>query len=137
MNGALKPAMLPIVLIRATPAAAAAPVRNCVGSVQKFGSAAKIAMAVIEMTAMVSTGEPANRASGMLTAPAIGGAGDVPGAEAAAAGVARPEVEGDGGRDVRDRRDEALLEDVELGAGLRLEAVDDRREEERARRGRR
>ena len=30
-------------------------------------------MAVIEMTAMVSTGEPAYRASGMLTAPAIAG----------------------------------------------------------------
>src|SRR3954451_16292634 len=73
MNGAEKPAMLPIVLISATPAAAATPVRNCVGSVQKFGRAAKIAIAVTEITAMVAAGEPANRASGMLTAPARAG----------------------------------------------------------------
>src|SRR3954451_19445364 len=73
MNGAEKPAMLPTVLMSATPAAAATPVRNCVGSVQKLGSAAKIAMAVIEMIAMVRAGDPANRASGMLIAPARAG----------------------------------------------------------------
>ena len=71
--GAAKPAMLPMVLIRAMPAAAATPVRNWVGTVQKFGRAEKIAQAVTVMTAMVRAGEPANRASGMLTAPATAG----------------------------------------------------------------
>ena len=74
MNGALKPARLPTVLMRATPAAAAMPVRNFVGSVQKFGSAEKIAMAVRVMTAIVAAGEPAYSASGIETAPRIAGA---------------------------------------------------------------
>src|SRR5690349_9392448 len=73
MNGAENPAKFPIVLMSATPAAAAAPVRKRVGSVQKFGSAAKMADAVMVMTAIVATGEPVNSASGMLTAPASAG----------------------------------------------------------------
>ena len=73
MYGAAKPARLPMVLIRAIPAAAAAPVRNWVGTVQKFGSAEKIAQAVTVMIAMVRAGLPAYRASRMLTAPASAG----------------------------------------------------------------
>src|SRR3954451_4651251 len=73
MYGALKPARFPIVLIRATPAAAATPVRNWVGRVQKFGSAAKIAHAVTVMTIIVATGEPMNSARGIDTAPASAG----------------------------------------------------------------
>src|SRR6478736_1486667 len=73
MYGALKPARFPIVLMSATPAAAAAPVRKRVGSVQKFGSAAKIAEAVIVMTAIVATGEPAKRATGIVTPPTRAG----------------------------------------------------------------
>src|SRR6478609_3006924 len=73
MYGAVNPAMLPMVLIRAMPAAAAAPVRNWVGTVQKLGSAAKMDMAVMVMTAMVAAGDPANRASGMLRPPTRAG----------------------------------------------------------------
>ena len=43
------------------------------GTVQKLGSAAKMDMAVMVMTAMVAAGEPANSASGMLRAPARAG----------------------------------------------------------------
>jgi hypothetical protein len=57
MYGAANPPRLPTVLMSATPAAAAAPDRNCVGTVQKFGSAAKIEHAVIAMTATVAAGE--------------------------------------------------------------------------------
>src|SRR4051794_38865763 len=74
MNGALNPARLPTVLMSATPAAAAIPVRNFVGSVQKFGSAEKIAIAVRVITAMGAAGEPAYSASGIETAPRIAGA---------------------------------------------------------------
>src|SRR6478736_5348293 len=73
MYGAANPAMLPMVLMSAIPAAAAAPVRNWVGTVQKFGSAAKMAMAVIVMTAIVAAGDPAKRASGMLRPPTRAG----------------------------------------------------------------
>src|ERR671915_456505 len=69
MYPALKPARLPTVLIRAMPAAAAAPVRNWVGTVQKLGSAAKMDRAGMVMTAMGAAGEPANSASGMLRPP--------------------------------------------------------------------
>ena len=55
------------------PAAAGAPVRNCVGSVQKLGSTAKIDMAVTEMTPMAPTGEPTNRATGIETPPMAAG----------------------------------------------------------------
>ena len=82
-NGALNPAMLPIVLMRATPAAAAAPVRNCVGRVQKLGSAAKIAIAVIEMTAMVERRRAGEERQGDAHGAQRSRAGDVPGAEAA------------------------------------------------------
>src|SRR6188472_487243 len=73
MYGAEKPAMLPMVLIRAIPAAAATPVRNWVGTVQKLGSAEKMAQAVTVITAIVSPGDPANSASGMLAAPTRAG----------------------------------------------------------------
>src|SRR6478609_3628139 len=73
MYGALKPARFPIVLISATPAAAAAPVRKRVGRVQKLGRAAKMADAVTVMTAIVATGEPAKRATGMVTPPTSAG----------------------------------------------------------------
>ena len=102
----------------ATPAAAAMPVRNFVGRVQKFGSAAKIDIAVRVMTAIVAAGEPANSASGMRHGAEHGGTGDVPRAQASAGGVARPEVHRDRGGQVGDRRDEPLLEQVELGARL-------------------
>src|SRR5689334_9793551 len=62
-----------MVLIRAIPAAAAAPVRNWEGSDQKVGSAAKIEQAVTVMTAMVALGEPMYRASGMLMPPTAAG----------------------------------------------------------------
>ena len=62
-----------------------------------------------------------------------GWCGDVPGAQAALGGVPRPEVKDHGRRQIRDRGDEALLEDVELGAELLLEPGDDGRQEERQR----
>ncbi|CAM5513078.1 hypothetical protein STENM327S_05698 [Streptomyces tendae] len=49
---------MPAVLIRAMPAAAAAPVRKREGTDQKTGSAAKMAQAVTVMTATVAVGEP-------------------------------------------------------------------------------
>src|SRR5215207_9662463 len=65
--------MLPTVSINAIPAAAAAPVRNLDGTVQKFGRAANIEHAVTVITAMVAVGEPINKASGMLSAPTTAG----------------------------------------------------------------
>src|SRR5699024_4874193 len=62
-----------MVLIRATRAAAAGPLRNRVGSVQKVGSAAKIDIAVTAMMATVSAGDPAYSAKGMETAPTTAG----------------------------------------------------------------
>ena len=66
----------------------------------------------------------------MLTAPSERRDDDVPRLDAVLRGVPRDEVERDRGRQVRDGRDEALLEIVELHAVLRLEPADDRREEE-------
>ena len=43
------------------------------GTVQKFGKAAKMDMAVMVMTAIVAAGDPANSANGMLTAPVNAG----------------------------------------------------------------
>src|SRR4051812_26408472 len=70
---AAKPAMLPKVLISAMPTAAAAPVRNFAGTVQKLGSAAKIAQAVTVTTATVAAGEPMNSATGTLNPPTTAG----------------------------------------------------------------
>ena len=85
---AAKPATLPKVLISAMPTAAAAPVRNFAGTVQKLGSAAKIAHAVTVITATVAAGEPMNSASGTLTRADECRDRDVPGAHAALGGVA-------------------------------------------------
>src|SRR6478736_5303291 len=73
MYGATKPARLPMVLISAMPAAAAAPERKRAGSAQKFGSAEKIAQAVTVITATVAAGDCMYSASGMLAAPISAG----------------------------------------------------------------
>lgn len=52
--------------MKAMPAAAAAPVRNCGGSDQKFGSAMKIPQAVTAMTRIVRYGEFMYSATGTL-----------------------------------------------------------------------
>jgi hypothetical protein len=121
-----------MVLINAIPAAAATPVRNWVGTVQKFGSAEKIAQAVMVMTTTVNTGLPAYSASGAQRA-GNGRDHDVAGPHAAPGGVPGGEEQRDRGRQVRDGRDQALLNEVELGPELRLEARDDGRQEERQR----
>src|SRR5580693_5556229 len=73
MYPAANPAQLPAVLISAIPAAAAAPVRNCDGIVQKLGRAAKIEHAVTVITATVPVAEPIKSATGMLIAPTAAG----------------------------------------------------------------
>ena len=66
----------------------------------------------------------------MLAAPTSAGHDEVRRLDAVLRGVTGDEVERDRGGQVRDRRDEALLDVVELRAELRLEPADDRREEE-------
>ncbi len=56
--------------------------------------------------------------------------GDVPGLDAALGGILRPEVQGECCRQVRDRGDQALLEHIELGAVDAFEARDDGGQEE-------
>ncbi len=65
--------MLPAVLIRAIPTAAAAPVRKRDGTDQNTGRAAKIEQAVTVMTATVAVGEPMKRATGMERPPTTAG----------------------------------------------------------------
>ena len=120
--------MLPTVLINAIPAAAAAPVRNLDGNVQKFGRAANIEHAVTVITAMVAVGEPINKARGMLTAPTTAG---IAMCHVFTPRFSRPEVEDNSRRQVRNRGDQALLVDTELSAILRFKSGNNRRKKER------
>src|SRR5260370_35451614 len=73
MKGATKPAIMPLVMISAMPAAAAAPDRKRAGIDQKHGSAEKIAQAAKVMTTIVASGEFMYSAAGMLNAPTTAG----------------------------------------------------------------